>query len=68
MSKTLGILNRKELIMAYKNKKKNKAHQAEIRKINSYKKRKRIEAERFKEITPMTKYDYLKLMIQQGLI
>lgn len=50
--------------MAYKNKKKNAKHQAEIRKVNKAKNK----SKRKKEVPVMTENDYLRMMRQQGLI
>ena len=56
--------------MAYKNKKKNAKHQAEIRKQNSYKKHER--KRRMRELKyphkEMTAEDYEILLRQEGLI
>jgi len=54
--------------MDYKNKKKNKAHQAEIRKANSHKKKAREKARNQKRTPVMTENDYLRMMRHQGLI
>lgn len=54
--------------MAYKNKKKNKAHQAEIRKINKHKKAERERKRNRGNIPVMTENDYLMLMRTRGLI
>jgi len=54
--------------MAYKNKKKNKAHQAEVRKKNSSKKHQREYMRNHKDDKPLTQQDLEKIMKQQGLI
>ena len=54
--------------MAYKNKKKNKAHQAEIRKTNRHKKAERKRQRNKLNMSVMTENDYLKLMRVNGLI
>lgn len=54
--------------MAYKNQKKNKAHQAEIRKSNSRKKHERERRRNKKDTAVMTENDYLRMMREQGLI
>lgn len=60
--------NRNRITMAYKNKKKNKAHQAEIRKINKHKKAERERKRNRGNIPVMTENDYLMLMRTRGLI
>lgn len=54
--------------MAYKNRKKNKIHQAEIRRANSRKKHERERNRNKKDISVMTENDYLRIMRAQGLI
>ena len=54
--------------MAYKNQKKNKNHQAEVRKKNSGKKHQREYKRNHKDDKPLGEEDYLKIMKQQGLI
>jgi len=54
--------------MAYKNKKKNKTHQAEIRKKNSAKKHQREYNRNHKDDKPLTQQDLERVMKQQGLI
>lgn len=54
--------------MAYKNKKKNKAHQAEVRKKNSSKKHAREYARNHKNDKPLTQHDLENMMRLQGLI
>jgi NACalpha-BTF3-like transcription factor len=54
--------------MAYKNKKKNKARQAEIRKANSHKKHQREYRRNHKDDKPLTQQDLEIIMKQQGLI
>lgn len=54
--------------MAYKNKKKNKAHQAEVRKKNSSKKHQREYRRNHKDDKPLTVEDLERLMRNQDLI
>lgn len=54
--------------MAYKNKKKNKAHQATIRKANASKKHAREYKRNHKDDKPLTQQDLERVMKQQGLI
>jgi len=54
--------------MAYKKKKKNKGHQAEIRKTNSSKKHAREYKRNHKNDKPLTQQDLEKMMRSQGLI
>jgi hypothetical protein len=54
--------------MAYKNKKKNKSHQAEVRKKNSSKKHQRENLRNRKNDILPGEEDYLRIMKQQGLI
>ena len=54
--------------MAYKNKKKNKSHQSEVRKKNISKKHQREYRRNHKDDKPLDEKDYLKIMKQQGLI
>lgn len=54
--------------MAYKNQKKNKTHQATVRKKNSSKKHAREYNRNHKNDKPLTQQDLEILMRQQGLI
>lgn len=54
--------------MAYKNRKKNKIHQAKIRKANAHKKRERERRRNQKNVSVMTEEDCLRLMKIHGLI
>ena len=54
--------------MAYKNQKKNKIHQAVIRKTNAFMKNKCKYARKHKDDKPLTKQDLERVMKQQGLI
>jgi hypothetical protein len=54
--------------MAYKNKKKNKTHQSEIRKANSSKKHQREYRRNHKDDKPPTLQDFENIMRTEGLI
>jgi len=54
--------------MAYKNKKKNKTHQAEVRKKTSSKKHAREYQRNHKNDKPLTQQDLEVIMKRQGLI
>ena len=54
--------------MAYKNQRKNKKHQAEIRKANSHKKHERKRRLNQKSLQVMSENYYLRKMREQGLI